>query len=157
MENNKDNILGCYVSISLGDFNDSDQEKEKMKKDGEVFREYIFGINGINNKIKELKNHTYGNDFKLILFQFYVNPIQYEIMHIKEVESYRKKEKSVGLSIIINHQTFFSKSEEQRIKFIQSIMLDRLEQINAKKNKYDLNIDKLKQDLEDVLALKTET
>jgi len=79
-DNMEDNILGCFVSATMGDDN------------GKLFRSYIFGSHGILENFHSLKYYNYGKDIKIILFQFYINPIPYLMQNIKEIEDYRKRE-----------------------------------------------------------------
>ena len=138
---NESNIFGCFASTSLGD------------EQGALFRTYIWGEKGISETLKKLRYENYGIDMKRILFQFYVNPIPYELQNIKEIEAYRKREKSIGIPIVINDENFFSKSEEGRFSFLkQSILLKLVllaEVVNKKK--LDTNVEKLKTDLLNIL------
>lgn len=86
-----------------------------------LFRSYIWGEKGIDNLFKKLKSQDYGNGLKLILLQFYINPHPIELDHIEEVESYRKNERSIGLSIIVNNQNFFNRTELERSQFLKRL------------------------------------
>ena len=101
-----DNILGSFVSITNPYSDATQEEKETAFEQGELFRLYIWGGKGICDKLKKLHHVNYGKDIKLVLFQFYVNPISFELEHLKEIESYRKKEKSIGIPIIVNEEKF---------------------------------------------------
>jgi hypothetical protein len=138
----KDNyILGCFVSSTIGD------------KFGPIFRSYIYGENGLNNKLQILNFTTYGDDLKLALFQFYVNPIPYLSSELKPIEAYRKKEKSIGIPVIVNNDNFFSQSEEGRYAFLKKAILNKmgLLEVVVKEKKLDTNMSLLKADLEKVL------
>ena len=138
----RNHILGCYVSSTAVD------------SSGPLFREYIWGIQGICGTLKKLKYRDYGKDVIMILFQFYVNPIPYEQQNLKEVESFRKKERSIGVPIIINNENFFIKSEAERFIFLKESIfkkLDILEQLFRKK-KLDTKMDLLKDDLKKILG-----
>src|ERR1700722_9533620 len=151
-----ENILGCYVSITLGKYDDDQKAKDLASEQGELFRAYIWGEKGICDTLKKLKHQDYGKDLILILFQFYVNPISIQLENLKEIERYRKKEKSIGIPVIVNNENFFNKSEEARHAFLkQSIFrkLDLLTEI-VKKKKFDTKIDLLKSDLERLLNAK---
>ena len=100
-------ILGCFVSGPSVHYNDSQIIKDLAESKGEEFRQYIWGEHGISNPMKILKHENYGKDLELILFQFYINPIQYMRDNIKEIEPYRKREKSVGVPIIVDDENFF--------------------------------------------------
>lgn len=63
--------------------------------------------------MKRIPYSNYGQDLKRILFQFYVLPCDYERMHISDIENYRKREKAIGISIIIEND-FFQYSDAQR-------------------------------------------
>ncbi|OCB70732.1 hypothetical protein B0A79_13870 [Flavobacterium piscis] len=139
--NDNENILGCFVSANIGDVM------------GPEFRSYIYGENKIEKTLKILKNKDYGQDLKLILFQFYINPIPYLLNNLKEIESYRKKEKSIGIPIVINEDNFFSKNESERYDFIRESLLHKIDLLAevSKKNKLDINIELLKSDLKKIL------
>ncbi|MBK8812781.1 MAG: hypothetical protein IPN69_18910 [Acidobacteria bacterium] len=135
-------ILGCFVS--------------SFRKDGSgpLFTSYVWGENSISERLSVLMNETYGNDMELILLQFYVNPIPYLRQQLKEIEGYRKKEKSIGIPIIVNDENFFSKSEAERFEFLKQSILQKLDLLAevVKKKKLDTNIQSLKEDVERVLS-----
>jgi hypothetical protein len=149
MSDNK-NIFGCFVSYPSLMYDASKAQKENAKKQGDLFRQYIWGDKGICDTLKSLNYKDYGKDLILALFQFYVNPIAYELENLKEIESYRKREKSIGIPIVINNENFFSKQEEDRISFITTTIfkkLDLLEEV-VKKRKLDTDIESLKTDFQ---------
>ena len=137
----KINILGCYVSSINGDDN------------GDLFRTYIWGGKGICDTLKKLKHEDYGKDMMMILFQFYVNPSPYLQQNLKTIESYRKNEKSIAVTIIVNDENFFSNPEEGRYGFLKQSILQKLDLLVEiiKKKKLDTNIELLKSDLEKLL------
>jgi len=139
--NDNENILGFFVSANIG------------AAMGPEFRSYIYGENKIEKTFKILKNKDYGQDLKLILFQFYINPIPYLLNNLKEIESYRKKEKSIGMPIVINEDNFFSKNESERHDFIRESLLQKIDLLAevSKKNKLDINIELLKSDSKKIL------
>jgi len=150
--NENTNILGCYVSITQA-YPDADQQtKDLVAEQGRLFRTYIFGEKGISEPLKKLKHKDYGKDLILALFQFYVNPIPIVEQSLKEIEPYRKKEKSIGIPIIINDKTFFSKSEEDRYNFLKQSILQKLDVLSeiVKKKKLDTDIESLKRDLQKI-------
>ena len=116
---------------------------------GALFRNYIFGENGIADRLKKLNHEDYGTDLLLILFQFQVNPIPYLLQNLKEIENYRKNEKSIGIPVIINDDNFFRKSEEGRYDFLKKSILHKLDLLEevVKKKKLDTDMKKLKEDL----------
>jgi len=138
--NEKVNIIGCFVSSMNGDYN------------GDLFRSYIWSDKGISDTLKKLKYEDYGKDMMLILFQFYVNPILYLQQNLKEIENYRKNEKSIGVPIIINNENFFSQSEEGRYSFLKRNILQKLDLVEevVKKKKLDTNMKLLKTDVSKV-------
>lgn len=138
--NTNENVLGCFVSSTIGD--------EK----GALFRLYIYGKNNLIETLKILKHEDYGEDLKLILFQFYINPIPYMLEHLKPIENYRKNEKSIGIPIIVNDENFFSKSESERYDFLREMILQKLDLLAGvvKKKKLDTNMELLKSDLKNI-------
>ncbi|TAF73038.1 MAG: hypothetical protein EAZ53_13825 [Bacteroidetes bacterium] len=146
---NDGSILGCFIMYpSL--YHDASQEMViNSEKEGILFNSYISGENGISNVIKNLKYEIYGNDLKLALLQFILKPIPYLLQSLKPIESYRSKEKSIGIPIIITDDNFFNKSEEQRFEFLKQSIYQKLELLKevVKKKKLDTNIDLLISDL----------
>ena len=94
----KDNILGCFVSSGSAYFEDDQSTKDLAVEQGRVFRSYIWGEKGIFDTLERLKHKDYGKDMMLILFQFTVKPIPYELQYLKEIENYRKSEKAIGIN-----------------------------------------------------------
>ncbi|NAW50096.1 hypothetical protein GNY06_01370 [Elizabethkingia argentiflava] len=146
---NDNNIFGCYVSVTGGNYTDTQEQKDLAIEQGRLFRSYIWGDSGICDTLKKLNNENYGKDLKLALFQFYVNPIFFEIDNLPEIENYRKKEKSIGIPIIVNDNNFFSKSEESRIEFLKESILQKMDSLEevVKKKKLDTDVELLRKDL----------
>ncbi|WP_321333056.1 hypothetical protein [uncultured Bacteroides sp.] len=121
------NILSCYVSITQA-YPDADQRtKDLVTEQGRLFRGYIFGEKRLSGALKILSHKDYGKDLILVLFQFYVNPILMVEQSLKEIENYRKNEKFIGMPIIINNKNFFSRSEEERNKFLKNSILQKMD------------------------------
>lgn len=152
MSNDK-NIFGCYVSYPSLTYDATELQKENAKKQGDLFRQYVWGDKGICDALKKLNRDDYGKDLKLALFQFYVNPIAYELDNLKEIEAYRKNEKSIGIPIVVNDKNFFSQTEEGRYSFLKQAILQKLDLLVevVKKKKLDTNIEQLKIDLLQIL------
>ncbi len=152
MENEKNEILGCYVSQSLDSL--WDQEKQDfIKKQGEEFRGYIWGKRGISELLKKMNRSNYGNDLQFVLFQFYVKPLPEELSYLKEIEAYRKKERSIGIPIIINDENFFSKTERGRYDFLGEVILAKMTLLAevVKRRKLDTNMVLLISDLKMII------
>jgi hypothetical protein len=149
------NILGCFVSTSIGDWNTSELDKLEFAKLGELFMEYIYSETGIKNKIATLINSHYGKDLELILFQFQVNPIPYLVENLKEIENYRKSEKSIGLNIIIDKNNFFNIPEDKKLLFLYDVMFAKLEKLKIKITKLDTNMDLLIKDFVNISTANT--
>jgi hypothetical protein len=148
--NENDNILGCFVSKEPV-YHDSDQKTiDTAREKGNLFCKYIWGESGICNKLKTLKHEKYGKDIVLILFQFYLNPFPEQLDHLKEIERYRKKEKAIGVQIIVNDNNFFNKKEKERQLFFSQTILNKIELLSkvVKRNKLDTKIELLKIDIE---------
>ncbi|MCV9926617.1 hypothetical protein OIU83_03095 [Flavobacterium sp. LS1R49] len=145
----KDNILGCFLNVGF-DPNLSEQDFIDL---ADMFRTYIWGEKGICDPLKKLKHENYGKDLILILFQFNVNPSSLELLHLKEIENYRKKEKSIGIPIIVNNENFFNKNESERYDFLRESILQKLDLLEelVKKKKLDTNMELLKADVKNVL------
>ena len=136
-----DNLIGFYAS-----FNGHGQAQDEIK-------DFLWGDNGLKSKLKSVKWNNYGKDFQLILCQFHTNPIPYERDHLKEIENYRRKEKSIGIPIIVDNDNFFKLNSYDRQKFFLTTILYRLDLLKekVKRNKLDLDILKLKRDIELIL------
>ena len=143
-------LLGCFLKIGF-DTNSSPQDFEDLAK---AFSPYIWGEKGISTTLKKLKNKDYGRDLALILFEFYVKPSTDEIQMLKDIGSYRKKELSIGIPIIVNDANFFSKLEEERYDFLKQSILTKLELLSGvvKKKKLDTNMELLKSDLQEIFS-----
>jgi len=147
------NIFGCFVSGGSTTYGDSQETIDIAKEKGIIFRNYIWGEKGIDNVLKKLNHENYGKDIKLILFQFYVNPIPYLLNSIKPIENYRKNEKSIGVPIIVNDNNFFNMCDkDKKVFLINSILkkLDLLSEVVVKK-KLDTKIELLKSDVNNIL------
>lgn len=137
----EDNIFNCFFKVGFN----PDLDEQELTTITNVFKTYIWGERGIEGKLKKFKYESYGKDLELILFQFYVKPPQIELQKIVEIEPYRKNEKAIGIPIIVTDENFFSKSEEERYRFLnQSIVhkLDTLAKV-VKQKKLDTKIEKL--------------
>lgn len=148
------NIFGCFVSYPSLLCDATNEQKLNARKQGDLFRSYIWGEKRICDTLKELNSDDYGEDLKLVLFQFYVNPIAFEKGNLKEIEPYRKKEKAIGTPIIVTDENFFNKSEEGRHRFLKQSILQKMDLLAevVKKKKLDTKMDLLKADLEKVLV-----
>lgn len=145
-----DSILGCFLKVGF----DPNLKAPDLKKRGDLVSSYIWGERGIDNKFKKLKSVDYGEDLKLALFEFYVNPTPAELKYFKEIESYRKKEKAIGIPIIITDENFFNKSEEERYEFLKVSIMKKMDLLEAvvKRRKLDTNMKQLKSDLVKLLS-----
>jgi hypothetical protein len=101
MTTDENNLFGVYASFNMGEI-----EKESVKQ-------LLWGTNGLKEILSEIKWMNYGKDFQIILFEFYVNPIPYERNNIKEIGNYSRKEKSIGLPIILDQDGFFKHNSKQ--------------------------------------------
>jgi len=147
--NDDTSILGCYVSVTLAALTASQDVQTLASQQGRLFRTYISGDNGIDKTLKKLKHQDYGNDLILILLRFYVNPLPVVIEKLEEIENYKKKERAIGIPIIINQVNFFNKSEEERYSFLKEEILRKINILEdvVKKKKLDTNVKTLKEDL----------
>ena len=139
-----DNIFGFYASFQSGE------------TDQELVKKYLWGDNGLKEKLKGLKWQEFGQDFHIILFEIYVKPIPYLRDALKEMGNYRRKEKSIGIPVILDQENFFKLTEIDRHKFFHSTILKRLELLKekVKANKLDLDIERLKTEVDKLLLFK---
>lgn len=153
--NEEKNIFGCYVSYPSLMYDATEEQKVNAKKLGDLFRTYIWGEKGICDTLKKLNNEKYGKDLKLALFQFYINPMSIVMQALKEIESYRSKEKAIGIPIIVTDENFFNKDETERYNFLKEATLQKLDLLEEvlKKKKLDTNMELLKLDLKNILKL----
>ena len=103
-----------------------------------------------------MKWQDYGTDLILILFQFNVNPIPYLRENLKEIESYRRKEKSIGIPTILDDENFFQLNKNEQRNFLNAKILEKLELVKEKvrRNKLDFNIDGLIMDVRKICGEK---
>jgi len=149
------NIFGCYVSVTQALSTADQKTKDLATEQGILFRTYIWGEKGIcDATLKKLSHEDYGKDLLLVLFQFYVNPLLIEMQNLKEIEGYRKKEKAIGIPIIVNDGNFFSQSEEGRQGFLKQSVLQKLDLLAkvVKNKKLDTNVELLRTDLEKLFS-----
>jgi hypothetical protein len=149
-----DKFLGCYISYPSLVYGASENEKEFAREQGDLFSSYIWGEDGICDSFKKLKHENYGKDILVILFQFYVKPIPYLSQNLKEIDNYRKNEKSIAIPIIVTDENFFSKSEMGRYSFLKQTIFQKLDLLAevVKKKKLDTNTELLNGDLSKILG-----
>ncbi len=141
------NILAFFLSYPSLPIDASDEVSDEAIKRGDEFRTYIWGEKGIDVLLKSLSYVDYGKDLKRILFQFYIMPCDYERIHIKEIEQYRKNEKAIGIPIIVE-RSFSQFSETERREFLVSSMLSKFTILGnvVRNKKLDTNMTKLVHD-----------
>ncbi len=154
MEENNSEILGCFVSGPATYYDTEDKMRVSLEQKGAIFRSYIWGEYGICLGLKKLRRSNYGKDLKLVLFQFYLFPLLEELVHLKEIERYRRSERAIGIPIIIHDANFFDKSDYERRAFLKDVILEKLELLEevATRNKLDTNIELLKCDIAKALS-----
>lgn len=147
------NIFACFVSYPSLVADVSEQTKDEAIKKGDMFRSYIWGEAGLDRFLKKIQYSDYGQDLKRILFQFYVLPCDYERVHIRDIENYRKREKAIGISIIIESD-FFQYSDAQRKCILVSSIISKTEELKEiiAKNRLDTNFEQLVLDLRQELG-----
>lgn len=147
------NIFACFVSYPSLVADVSEQTKDEAIKKGDMFRSYIWGEAGLDRFLKKIQYSDYGQDLKRILFQFYVLPCDYERVHIRDIENYRKREKAIGISIIIESD-FFQYSDAQRKCILVSSIISKIEELKEiiEKNRLDTNFERLVLDLRQELG-----
>lgn len=147
------NIFACFVSYPSLVADVSEQTKDEAIKKGDMFRSYIWGEAGLDRFLKKIQYSDYGQDLKRILFQFYVLPCDYERVHIRDIENYRKREKAIGISIIIESD-FFQYSDVQRKYILVSSIISKIEELKEiiEKNSLDTNFEQLVLDLRQELG-----
>ena len=145
----KDNIFGCFFKVGV-DSNLSEQEATKLAS---VFRTYLWGENGFGNILKKLKYMDYGKDVTIVLFKFYINPTTSELNNMKEIEPYRKREKSIAIPIVVTNDNFFNKTEEEKYYFMRQSIFQKLEFLERviQEKKLDTKTDLLRIDLHKLL------
>jgi hypothetical protein len=150
---NIDSIIGFYISGPSLYYDASEELKEIATQKSQLFREYIWGHNGICDKLKVLRHKTYGLDINLILFQFHIEPLQEENRHLRQIEKFRPSEKAIGIPIIINQLNFFGNNETIRLEYLRQVIVERLGLVEKviKRNKFDTDFIKLKVDTAAIL------
>lgn len=145
-------LLGCYASATV-DANMNKDEQILIFEKGKAFRRYIWGDDGIANKLEKIDSELYGNDIKLILFEFYINPLDSQMKYIEKGISYRKREKSIGIPLIINDENYFNKDENERYFFLKNMIFIQIDCLRnyVEKKKLDTKIDLILNDLRNIL------
>ncbi len=145
------NLIGNFVSNHVP-FNGSEDEQEEAKKRGCLFRNIVWGVNGIEECLKPILAENYGTDLELILLQYYILPHELTRPHIREVECFRPKEKSIGLSIIIELD-FFDWDEAQQRKWLKEMVVQRLNDlaIRIKRKRHNMAMDRVIEDVNKLL------
>ena len=143
------NILAFFISYPSLPIEAPEEASKNAIERGDEFRPYIWGERGFDVLLKSLSYADYGRDLKRILFQFHIMPCDYERMHIKEIEQYRKKEKAIGIPIVVE-RTFFQYSETKRREILVSSMLSKFNLLRdvVKNKELDTNMAKLIHDFE---------
>lgn len=147
------NIFGCFVS-NTADARWSESERNAAFEVGRNFRSYLWAPGGFVDTIKKLEHSNYGEDLVMVLFQFYIKPIPELQENLKAIEAYRKKEKAIGIPIILTDENFFTKSVDERNSFLKQAVLEKMDLLKekVKNNNLDTKIDLLKADLEKILS-----
>lgn len=137
IERTDNNIIGFFASFGYG------ETKQELVK------EHLWGENGLKNRFSPLKWQDYGTDIVLILFEFNVNPIPYLRKNLKEIGSYRRKEKSIGIPTILDNENFFELDENGQLDFLKNRIIGKLSLVKekVKRNNLDFNIDGLISDV----------
>ena len=149
----KREIFGCYVSGKAMLPDASEATKKTAAIQSELFRGYAWGNKGIDSALKKLNWSKYGQDVILILFQFILKPLPSTREHYRKLESYRKKEKSIGLVFFIEDENFFLQPAEQHLSILKDMILQKLPVLSEliKKKKLDTNFEQLEHDVTNAL------
>jgi hypothetical protein len=136
-------IFGCFVSVATNAKLDKVGQEAAFEK-GRLFRKYIWNENGINNILKGFDCKNYGNDVEMILFEFYINPIMEQFKYIAKGFTFKKKQKAIGIPIVITDDNFFNKPENIKIQIIKETIVEKMillfEYIKNKKINIQLDI-----------------
>lgn len=149
----KTSLLGCYLSYpSLMADATTEQENEAMKM-GESFHQILWAEGGLDSILKPIIYENYGTDVHLILLQFFIAPFDFERDRLKKMEGYRKKEKTISFSFIIEKE-FFSLNDDERKAFVRESVLTRLSELPCliKKKKLDTDFERLYNDVTNALS-----
>lgn len=152
----KNSIFGCFILGPSSVYIEDEMLMEQIDRQNELimnsFEVYIWGNKGIDIKFKETNYIDYGEDMKLILFEFYLNPIEYLLLNLKPIEAYRKKEKAIGIPIIVWTKDFFELSEKGKYTFFYNTILEKLVLLDniVKRRKLDTDMPKLKVKVDEI-------
>jgi hypothetical protein len=135
------NIIGTTGIIGI----DITQEQGKKLID---YFDSIIRLEEIYN----LDYAKYGKDLEMILFYQYIYPYPELKSNIKSIPSYSKKEKSIGINIIIE-DIFVGLSEAEKVKYVLHELLGGLNKASdiIRIKKLDTKIDLLIQDITEIL------
>ena len=129
MEKTDNRLIGFSASYNSGE------------PQQEFINNYLWGQNGFNEKLSHLQYDNYGEELEIILFRIHVKPFHYERKHLKEIENYRRKEKSISIPIILDDTNFFGLSETEREQFFVKTIIEKLELVELKVKRNKLNFD----------------
>lgn len=96
--NQHESICGFFLKVGF----DPNLSLQDLLQLANSFRPYVWSAQGIGGGLVKLKCGSFGNDLVLALFQFYVKPSAPELQRMKPIESYREKDRSIGIPIIVN-------------------------------------------------------
>jgi hypothetical protein len=146
----KDGIFGCFIKVGF----DPQLSESEFLVLANTVRSYVWGEGGLSIKLSNLKHASFGYDVEFVLLQFFVKPTASELQRIKEIESFRSKEKSIAIPIIVTDENFFNKSEAERWDFLKRSILQKLDLMSkvVRKRKLDTNLELLRAEVERVLS-----
>lgn len=142
-------MIGLFASFEHN-ANETEEEERLIESLSEEFRKYIWGDNGLKERLGNIGYEKYGQDLELILFQFLVFPSIEALSEIEEVEKYRPREKAVGVNVAVAKEDFFDKDEQDRREFLRSSLINGLDLVSkavVEKNGLDTNMALLKEDV----------
>lgn len=145
MEEDRRNVIGYFHSLEVP-YNATEEQEVALEQKR---IEFVVSIDKVKDRTDLLDYRDYGTDLHLILFQFHLFPNDETLSLYKGVENYRSKEKSIGINISIDNQ-FFKFSDQERRRFLNDMMLDRMKELvqRLSRKKLDFEFEKLLKDFE---------
>lgn len=146
-----DSLIGFFIKVGFRE----DLTGEAGIKLAKEFSKYLSNENGIESLLQGIEPEKYGKDIDLILFECHLKPSHTEIEIFKDKVSFRKKERSMGVSVIFNERDFFNHSAETRLLILKKSLIDKLSLLEnrVKSKKIDLDVVRLKADMSAILGV----
>lgn len=142
-------LFGCFVSGPSQTWEDSTDTRLLLEERGRLFRSYVWGESGLCPRLKSLRADAYGEDVRLILLAFSIDPLAEEWAARQRARPYRKKERSIEVVSRVDGRAFELLADEERRLFVKQHIVGSVQRIRevAKRLSLDTDVERLESDL----------